>query len=143
MLTIDDPKTFDWKNISLVDCSEGNCKDTYFTLKLYYKFEEMLQDTERWKLYEKLISPISDPFLEMEYNGQEVSSEIVSEIGNKIYQDKVDQEDILSELPEIKGKGYNLNSSKDQISVLFLDEEGFGLYPPKFTDGENPLKAFL
>jgi DNA polymerase I-like protein with 3'-5' exonuclease and polymerase domains len=136
MLTIENPNTFDWKNISLADCCEGNCYDTYFTLKLFNKFEGLLGETERWKLYRELISPVSDTFLEMEYEGQDVNPDVVKEIGKQIYIDRVEQEDLLLEMKEVR-REYNLNSSKDQARVLFLEEDGFKLYPPKFTDGED------
>jgi hypothetical protein len=35
MLTINNPKTFDWENMPLSDCLEGNAADAYFTLKIF------------------------------------------------------------------------------------------------------------
>ena len=35
MLTITNPKNFDWASMSLADCCEGNAADSYFTLKLF------------------------------------------------------------------------------------------------------------
>jgi len=136
MLNIENPNSFDWKGISLSDCCEGNAMDTYFTLKLFLKFESILGETDRWKLYSNLLSPISDTFLDMEYAGQEINPDTVKEIGLQIYLDRMEQEDILREMKEVRNE-YNLYSNKDQARVLFLEEDGFGLYPPKFTNGED------
>lgn len=42
-----------------------------------------------------------------------------------------EKDSIIRSMPEV-GK-YKLGSSKDMIQIMFTDENGFTLYPPKFT----------
>ena len=44
MLTIDNPSKFDWANMDLGECMEGNAMDTYFTLKLFDLIVDRLED---------------------------------------------------------------------------------------------------
>lgn len=137
MLTIDNPATFDWINISLPDCIEGNCWDTHFTLKLFHEFEKHLEGDPRWDLYENLISPVSDQFLEMEYEGNIVDKEALKTIGRELKNHNIRKEDTMYEMEQVPVK-YSLTSNKDVANILFLDENGFGLFPPMFTDTDDP-----
>ena len=44
MLTIDNPSKFDWANMDLGECMEGNAMDTCFTLKLFDLIVDRLED---------------------------------------------------------------------------------------------------
>ena len=44
MLTIDNPSKFDWANMDLGECMEGNAMDTHFTLKLFDLIVDRLED---------------------------------------------------------------------------------------------------
>jgi DNA polymerase I-like protein with 3'-5' exonuclease and polymerase domains len=140
MLTIDNPKTFDWASISLPDCIEGNCWDSYFTLKLFNKFEEILRGDDRWNLYKDLLCPVSDEFLEMEFDGNCVDLDAVTRIGRAIRNNNIRKEDSMYESDKVNTK-YSLTSNDDIGKILFLDDKGFGLFPPQFTDNEAPKVA--
>ena len=84
MLTIENPSTFDWANITLPDCIEGNCFDTYFTLKLFEVFKAELEVDDRWKLLTELICPASDTFVDMEYAGVDVSRANLKKVGKMV-----------------------------------------------------------
>ena len=136
MLTVTNPRTFDWAGIGLKDCLEGNAFDAYFTLKLYRLFEGMLSE-KLLKLHRFLISPALEEFYHIEYEGLEIDREEL---------DKVDQ-DLRNKLMEAEDEVYtskriaptsNLNSSKDLIGVFYTNEDGFALYPPDRTSGDAP-----
>ena len=140
MLTIDTPATFNWAEISLPDCIEGNCWDAYFTLKLFHKFEDLLMGDDRWKLYENLLCPVSDEFLDMEYEGNHVDPNTVSKVGRAIRNSNIRKEDEMYQLDKVDTK-YSLTSNDDIGNILFLDEKGYNLFPPQFTDKESPKVA--
>jgi len=73
MLTIDNPKKFDWANMALSDCCEGNAMDSYFTLKLFYLVEEKLEALGVLSFVEKVLPPALETFADMEYDGLLVS----------------------------------------------------------------------
>ena len=73
MLTVEGKK-FDWKNISLIQCVEGNAKDTYATAKVYVKLLEEVRHKKLEHLYEKLIAPLTVAFRDMEFSDIWVSS---------------------------------------------------------------------
>lgn len=157
MLTIENPGKFDWKNISLADCIEGNCYDTYFTLKLYEKFKGILEGEDRWKLLTQLISPMSDTFVEMEYKGVDISRDNLAKVGKLVGDDNADKEDELYRMDQVSFD-LSLTSPADKAKILFMgeknreainlllegkkaemvDEKGFGLYPPEYTKEDAP-----
>jgi len=137
MLTVDNPKTFDWASISLGDCAEGNAADAYFTLKLFYIFEENLEELGVLDLYESLISPVTEVFVGMEYSGLPVSRDKLKEVGRELMLKNVEAEDSLYSSPKLLHSD-NLSSNNDLIAILYTREEGFGLYPPDKTAKSNP-----
>ena len=72
MLTIVNPETFDWANISLTDCVEGNALDTICTLDLYYIFKEIIESNGQLNLLENLVSKGQEVFTKIEYQGVDV-----------------------------------------------------------------------
>ena len=68
MLTIDNPSKFDWANMDLSDCCEGNAMDTYFTLKLFDLIMEKFEGDPVMTLIENVVMPSLETFAEMEYN---------------------------------------------------------------------------
>ena len=90
MLTIDNPKTFNWSEMPLADCAEGNAMDSYFTLKLFKVLEAALDDLKAHALYEKLISPITTVFAEMERRGLDVSRDSLDKVGRDLRYDCID-----------------------------------------------------
>jgi len=137
MLTVDNPKTFDWAGISLVDCAEGNAADAYFTLKLFSIFEEKLEELGLVDLYESLISPITEVFAEMEYAGLPVSREKLKEVGRELMLKNVEAEDSLYTSSRMESTD-NISSNNDLIEILYTRESGFCLYPPDKTAKSNP-----
>lgn len=150
MLTVSESSKFDWKNISLADCAEGNAMDTYFTAKVYLKLIDEVRDKGLEKLYEKLISPLSVAFSEMELEGMLIDQEKLQEIKSDLTRKIEDVEADLKKSPLVPEE-INLNSSQQLCKVLFslvknsetkeyevVDGVGFGLYPFEFTAKNQP-----
>lgn len=132
MLTVGDNKKFDWANIPLNDCLLGNAMDTHFTLKLFHLLEEKLKEQGCWDVMEKLLSPVLPVFSKMEYDGLDVATEELDSVGKSLDKQQMIAEDDLL-MHEHVFKGANVQSTADLRKILFTDEEGFALYPPKKT----------
>lgn len=150
MLTVSDSSKFDWKNISLIDCSEGNAMDTYFTAKVFLKLFSELKDKGLENLYEKLISPLSIEFSIMELEGMLIDPEKLNELKGVLATKIAEVEGALKTSPLVPDE-INLNSSQQLCKVLFSLEKnpdtkeyelvegvGFGLYPFKMTSKNQP-----
>lgn len=134
-------KNFDWVNIPLKDCLEGNALDAYFTLKVYSHLLKEVENVGLVKLYEKLISPLSVVFSEIEYNGMSVDQDKLKELKDAISNKISDIEKELTQSPRIP-ENISLTSAQDICKILFSLEKnketkewevnesfGFGLYP--------------
>ena len=137
MLTISNPKNFDWAGMSLSDCCEGNARDTYFTLKLFDLIYEKLESLDALGILDKVLMPALPVFAEMEYNGLDVDPSQLSVVGKVLVDKNVDREDELYAFPGVT-KNDNLASANDLIGVLYTRDEGFGLYPPDKTPKGKP-----
>jgi DNA polymerase I-like protein with 3'-5' exonuclease and polymerase domains len=137
MLTVNNPKTFDWAGMSLSDCCEGNAADSYFTLKLFNLIEGKLEELGMGKIISKLIMPSLSTFSEMEYEGMHVSEDKLKEVARQLTSANIEEEDALYGFDEVKTSD-NLSSNNDLIDILYTREEGFGLYPPDRTAKGNP-----
>lgn len=140
MLTIDNPGKFDWANMSLEDCCRGNAMDAYFTRKLYDVVVEKLEDDASFKLIKQVVMPSLETFAEMEYNGLDVDTSRLQEVGKQLRDLNVDQEDKLYSCKGVK-KTDNMSSNNDLIEILYTREDGMGLYPPDRTGKEKPSVA--
>jgi DNA polymerase I-like protein with 3'-5' exonuclease and polymerase domains len=137
MLTIKNPKTFDWANMDLSDCCEGNAADTYFTLKLYNLIQDKLQDLGMQNIINSLIMPSLDTFSQMEYEGMQVCEEKLETVGRQLRTSNIDAEDSLYGHDEVQVSD-NLSSNNDLIEILYTREGGFELYPPDRTPKGTP-----
>jgi len=142
MLTVSDPKNFDWANLSLTDCLEGNAYDAYATIHVFFKLIEKLNDKtpKLMHLMEELVMPAFPMFIEMERKGLHVDLNRLKELDKEIKQDILEKEDSLHFYPQVKDVD-NLNSTKDLIKILYTREDGFGLFPPQLTPKEQPSVA--
>jgi len=131
MLTVTSKK-FDWENIPLSDCLYGNAMDTFFTLKIFHLLEEKLREQGCWDVMEKLLSPVLPTFGQMEFGGLDVDPSILGQVGKSLERQQMVAEDDLLMHPKVF-KGANLQATVDLRKILFLDENGFNLYPPKKT----------
>jgi len=137
MLTIDNPKKFDWANMDLSDCCEGNAMDTYFTLKLFDLIMERLGDQPVMKLLEGVVMPSLETFAEMEYNGLDVDMDTLESVGKQLRTTNMDEEDFLYTCKGVT-KTDNLSSNNDLIEILYTRENAMGLYPPDKTAKGKP-----
>jgi len=137
MLTIVNPETFDWANISLTDCVEGNALDTICTLDLYYIFKEIIESNGQLNLLENLVSKGQEVFTKIEYQGVDVDISEVDRIDEELSELLVTLAADLYEFKEIR-EDTNIGSDMQMAEVLFTNEDGFGLYPPMRTDGGEP-----
>tara|TARA_R110000782_G_scaffold102791_5_gene190177 strand:+ start:11925 stop:12416 length:492 start_codon:yes stop_codon:yes gene_type:complete len=140
MLTIKNPNTFDWANMSLNDCCEGNAYDVYFTLKLYHLLVEKLDELGMMPLVDKLFSPALSLFADMEYVGIDVGREEIVSVGRELRALNVEVEDELYIHPAVQSFD-NPSSTKDLIEILYTREGALGLYPPERTKKLAPSTA--
>jgi len=137
MLTITNPNTFDWANMPIVDCCEGNAMDVYFTLKLYNKILPMLEDLGMRKISEEVLMPSLEVFSKMEREGLLVSEDRLKSVGKVLSDRNIDNEDALYSFDAIE-KSDNLSSNNDLIEVLYTREGGMEMYPPDKTSKGKP-----
>jgi len=137
MLTIENPSKFDWANMDLSDCCQGNAMDTYFTLKLYDLIMERLEGQPVLNLIENVVMPSLETFAEMEYNGLIVDTEKLESVGRQLRSKNMDEEDAIYDCDGVKNTD-NLSSNNDLIDILYLREDGMGLYPPDRTGKGKP-----
>ena len=137
MLTIKNPKTFDWANMALSDCCEGNAADSYFTLKLFNLIEEKLTELGMSRLLCKIIMPSLSTFSEMEYEGMRVSEEKLESVGRQLRVANIEEEDNLYSFEQVQTSD-NLSSNNDLIEVLYTREGAFEMYPPDRTAKGTP-----
>lgn len=137
MLTIANPKKFDWSQMTLEDCCEGNAMDSYFTLKLFDVCEEKLGDRGMLPLFEKLLSPALSVFTDIERGGLNVSREKMKVLAKQLKHFNIDKEDGLYDCRGVS-KTDNFSSNLDLIDVLYTREGGLCLYPPDKTAKGSP-----
>jgi DNA polymerase I-like protein with 3'-5' exonuclease and polymerase domains len=137
MLTIKNPKTFDWANMALSDCCEGNAADSYFTLKLFNLIEKKLDELGMSRLLNNLIMPSLSTFSEMEYEGMRVSEEKLESVGRQLRVANIEEEDNLYSFEQVQTSD-NLSSNNDLIEVLYTREGAFEMYPPDRTAKGTP-----
>jgi DNA polymerase I-like protein with 3'-5' exonuclease and polymerase domains len=137
MLTISNPRTFDWANMPLSDCCEGNAADSYFTLKLFNLIEKKIKELGMEKIISKLIMPSLSTFSEMEHEGMEVCEKKLKEVARHLTYSNIEEEDKLYEIPQVNTSD-NLSSNNDLIEILYTREGAFELYPPDRTGKGSP-----
>tara|TARA_R110002020_G_scaffold59341_6_gene161856 strand:+ start:299 stop:778 length:480 start_codon:yes stop_codon:yes gene_type:complete len=137
MLTVKNPKNFDWENMPLIDCVEGNAKDTYFTLKLFNLIYKKLDELDNLEILEKVLMPSLPVFAEMEWEGLLVDPNQLSVVGKSLSDKNIETEDTLYLCRGVK-KTDNLASASDLIEILYTREEALELYPPDKTPKGKP-----
>ena len=115
--------------MSLFDLAHGNSEDIFFTFKIYELLEVEIAKLGLTKLYNLLISPATTKFAKIERKGLDVDQELLPIIGERLSKKIVEAKESLKAIPETKD--YNLNSSAKKVQILFTDEDGFKLFPPK------------
>jgi DNA polymerase I-like protein with 3'-5' exonuclease and polymerase domains len=137
MLTIKNPKKFDWKNMPLSDCCEGNAMDSYFTLKLFNLICEKMEKEPMFKLIEEIMMPSLEIFSEIEYNGMDVDPSVLGDVGKNLRSKNMDEEDFLYTCNGV-AKTDNLASNADLIEILYTREGSMEMYPPDKTAKGKP-----
>tara|TARA_R110002110_G_scaffold206304_1_gene418489 strand:+ start:951 stop:1430 length:480 start_codon:yes stop_codon:yes gene_type:complete len=137
MLTIKNPKKFDWKNMPLSDCCEGNAMDSYFTLKLFNLICEKMEGEPMFKLIEEIMMPSLEIFSDIEYQGMDVDPKVLNSVGKDLSSKNMEEEDNLYYCSGIR-KTDNMSSNNDLIEILYTREDGLELYPPDKTAKGNP-----
>lgn len=137
MLTISNPKTFDWANMDLGDCMEGNAADTLFTLKLYDLIMERLPQGRIMDLLEHVVMPSLENFAEMEWEGLDVDREALDVVGRQLKGLAMDKEDMLFECKGVSTED-NVSSNSQLQEILYTREGAMELYPPDRTGKGAP-----
>ena len=137
MLTINNPKNFDWSSMSLSDCCEGNAMDSYFTLKLFDLVSDKLDSLGVLPFVEKVLPDALETFADMEHGGLLVSTDKLATLAKQLKELTLNQEDSLYLFDQIL-KTDNLSSNNDLIDIFYLREGGFEFYPPDKTAKGSP-----
>ena len=137
MLTVNNPKTFDWANMSLSDCLEGNAADAYFTLKIFDLIYDKLKEMRMDSVLGELLMPSLPMFVEMEHRGMDVSQPQLKVVGKQLSDKNIEEEDNLYGFSQVKNSD-NLSSNNDLIELLYTREGAFELYPPDRTGKGSP-----
>lgn len=144
MLTVTNSKV-DWVNMPLAECARGNALDSYFTLKVFDKLYQEMEELEMVETYEHLMVPAMNIFKDIEVRGLEISTDTLNELGQGLKQ-KIGE--TQTKLKDQIGSDVNFKSNDDIAKVLFslehvgadwnrVDDFGFGLYPPIKTAKKN------
>lgn len=137
MLTVEGSNKFDWENIPLPQCLEGNAMDSHFTYKVFHVLYEEMEKQGLLALYEGLLSPASNVLMESEFNGLDVSMDRWKKVGRELNNAVIDIRDSFYDKKAFE-KEDNLNSPQDLIKVFYTREGGLELYPPDKTDKGDP-----
>ncbi len=89
------------------------------------------------KLVENVIMPSLELFSDMEYNGLQVDTSQLDAVGRQLEGQNMNLEDELYECKGVK-TSQSFTSNNDLCDILYLDEEGMGLYPPDRTGKGSP-----
>lgn len=136
MLTIDNPSKFDWANMDLGECMEGNAMDTHFTLKLFDLIVDRLEDNTM-NLLKHVVMPSLANFAEMEWEGLIVDQDALDRVGRQLSSKNMDREDGLYTCKGVTTKD-NVSSNADLCEILYTREGGMELYPPDRTPKGAP-----
>ncbi|MEK9985699.1 MAG: hypothetical protein VW879_13250 [Opitutae bacterium] len=136
MLTIDNPSKFDWANMDLGECMEGNAMDTYFTLKLFDLIVDRLED-KTMNLLKHVVMPSVENFAEMEWEGLIVDEDALVRVGRQLNSKNMDAEDELYTCKGVTTKD-NVSSNADLTEILYTREGAMELYPPDRTPKGAP-----
>ncbi len=157
MLTVTNPNSIKWSEMSLAEMAKGNALDTYFTIKCYDVLYEKLEKLGMVKTYEEIMAPATTFFVETELEGLTISQPQLTHLGKELKDMILEAEDEIYHYPEVK-KDSNMASAVDMVRIFFSLEKhvdakgtkdwlitpdwGFGLYPPIFTDKKQPSTSF-
>lgn len=137
MLTVTGSKV-DWVNMPLAECARGNALDSYFTLKVFDKLYQEMEELNMIKTYENLMVPAMNIFKDIEVRGLEISTKTLESLGQSLDQ-KIDE--TYKNLQDQIGNDVNFKSNDDIAKILFslehvgsdwnrVENFGFALYPP-------------
>ncbi len=139
MLTIRRPEKFDWANIPLKECIEGNAMDSHFTLLLFNKFYDILEQEDRLSLVQEVLSPSIEHLAYVEYNGLDVDLDSLNKLDVELteemnsIEESIDSLNLYLESTDGAISNINIKSSKDLADVLYFQEGMFELFPVKFS----------
>ena len=137
MLTVRDGNNFDWANIPLTDCLQGNAMDAHYTLKVFGVLKEKLEEMEVDEFYESVLAPANTVFMKPEYHGLCVSQDKLKAVGKSLNDSIIETHDSLFDYPQLSISD-NLSSTRDLCGVFYTREGGFEFYPPDKTEKGEP-----
>ena len=88
----------------------------YLINKLYYTLEEKMKETDTEELFKTIEMPLSEVLADMQYQGIYVDKEKLQEFGNEL---KTRLNELTSEIYELAGEEFNINSPKQLGEILF------------------------
>lgn len=96
--------------------SKRNYIYAYLINKLYYTLEEKMKETDTEELFKTIEMPLSEVLADMQYQGIYVDKEKLQEFGNEL---KARLNELTSEIYELAGEEFNINSPKQLGEILF------------------------
>lgn len=115
---------------------EYNCKDTWYTLRLYWKFRKHLKDERNlWRLFYRLVMPAARALQEIEEVGLTLDLEKYAQVEKDVKRQLAEQLEKLQQRAEEYGGRINWNAP-GQVAKLLYDR--IGIECKVFTDKGNP-----
>lgn len=149
MLTVVD-QNFNWKDIGLTHCIQGNAMDTHYTAKIFHELYKLVDKEGLIPLYQHLIVPLISIFKEMEIDGLIIDQGKLQELKSQL-EEKIREAESSLKVSDLVPDEINLNSNQQLCKVLFslekdkesgqyvrVEDVGFGLYPFEFTGKDQP-----
>ena len=96
--------------------SKRNYIYAYLINKLYYTLEEKMKETDTEELFKTIEMPLSEVLADMQYQGIYVDKEKLQEFGTEL---KTRLNELTSEIYELAGEEFNINSPKQLGEILF------------------------
>lgn len=96
--------------------SKRNYIYAYLINKLYYILAEKMKETDTEELFNTIEMPLSEVLADMQYQGIYVDKEKLQEFGVEL---KTKLNELTSEIYELAGEEFNINSTKQLGEILF------------------------
>ncbi len=93
-----------------------SCEDADITFRLAHIFESKLRALNLWNLFQRIEMPLIAVLLDMEMTGIKLDEERLSKIGSEA---RRKMEEVKSEIFDIAGEEFNIDSPKQLSHILF------------------------
>ena len=104
------------RDVAVKDAAQYACEDADIAWRLADALQEKLKEADLAEIAHDMEFPLIPVLVDMEHTGIRVDTEILNEISRRL-QDRLD--DIESEIFELAGEAFNINSTQQLGTILF------------------------